>query len=84
MAKLQEKNDHIFDAIKTYKQILRIDPDNNDIKKRINALNSNKSKKGSEIGAKIKINSSSDFDDEEEEGEEENENDEETDENKEK
>jgi tetratricopeptide (TPR) repeat protein len=80
MAKLQEKNDHTFDAIKTYKQILRIDPENSDIKTRINMLNSNKSKKGSEMGTKLKINSSSDYDDNEEEGEE---NGEETDENKE-
>ena len=79
MAKLQEKNDHIFDAIKTYKQILRFDPDNNDIKKKINMLNSNKSKKGSEMGTKLKMSSSSDIDDEEEDEE----NGEETDENKE-
>ena len=43
-------------------------------------LNSNKSKKGSEMGTKLKISSSSDFDDNDEEGEE---NSEESDENKE-
>lgn len=33
MAYLQEKTDHAFDAIKTYRQILRIEPTNSDAKK---------------------------------------------------
>ena len=45
MAYLQEKTDHAFDAIKTYRQILRIEPTNSDAKKKINLLNSNLKKK---------------------------------------
>ena len=76
LATLQEKTDHVFDAIKIYKQILRIEPNNNEIKKKINMLNSSKVKKGSEYETeKNASSSSSDFEDEEkEEDEEENEN----------
>ena len=38
MANLQDKTGHSFDAIKTYKQILRIDPNNSEIKKKLNNI----------------------------------------------
>ena len=72
LATLQEKTDHAFDAIKTYKQILRIEPNNNEIKKKINMLNSSKIKKGSEYETEKNVSSSSsDFEDEEKEEDEE-------------
>ena len=72
MASLQEKTDHVFDAIKTYKQILRIDPNNSEAKKKINLLSSNLRKKTSSIEIEKNKSSSSDYDEEEEEKEEEN------------
>jgi len=58
MADLQEKNQHIFDAVKTYKQILRIDPNNYEARKKLNSLNSNKKKKSYDSETE-KYNSSS-------------------------
>ena len=74
MANLQEKSNRFLDAVKTYKQILRIEPNNNEIKKKINVLSSTKIKKSSEHETeKNESSSSSDFEDEENEGEEEKE-----------
>jgi tetratricopeptide (TPR) repeat protein len=58
MAELQEKNQHIFDAIKTYKQILRIEPNNYEARKKLNSLNPNKKKKSYDSESE-KYNSSS-------------------------
>ena len=60
MANLQDKTGHSFDAIKTYKQILRIDPNNSEIKKKLNTLNTNISKKTLGL-EKEKIKSSSSY-----------------------
>ena len=65
MASLQEKTDHAFDAIKTYKQILRIEPSNGDAKKRISLLYSN-TKKKSEYERENNKSSSSEYDEEDE------------------
>jgi tetratricopeptide (TPR) repeat protein len=73
MATLQEKTDHAFDAIKTYKQILRLEPNHSDAKKKINLLYTNTKKKSSEFEKENNKSSSSDYD-EEEEKESENEN----------
>ena len=69
MAYLQEKTDHAFDAIKTYRQILRIEPTNSDAKKKINLLNSNLNKKSSNMEIEKNKSSSSDYEDEEKEEE---------------
>ena len=62
MASLQEKNQHIFDAIKTYKQILRIEPNNYEARKKLSSLSSNKKKKSYDSESKKYDSSSSESD----------------------
>jgi tetratricopeptide (TPR) repeat protein len=45
LANLQDKNGYTFDAIKTFKQVLRLEPDNYDIKNKISQLYTNTSKR---------------------------------------
>ena len=70
MASLQQKMEHVYDAIKTYKQILRIDPNNFEAKKKLNILNTNRKKKSSiDIESEKNGSYSSDFENDEEEDE---------------
>ena len=65
MAVLQDKMGHSFDAIKTYKQILRIEPNNSEVKKKISMLNTNISKKTLELEEENNKSSSSYYEDDE-------------------
>jgi tetratricopeptide (TPR) repeat protein len=67
LAVLQDKSGHTFDAVKTYKQILRIEPNNSEIKKKISMLNTNISRKTIELDKKNNKSSSSADDDDDSE-----------------